>query len=559
MTLTFLLHPLDAITCAMQHIVYVALLWALCLPNFASADATGEVRATDFNPDKEHAAFINSEAYAEQYLRLLELEQQALALIEDEPLKIASIGAAILDTYPASQTGHYAMSRYYEHVEAKEAQATHEARLDAVQAAMLASGDGNPQQPFKVMTIYDAQTYARSIEHSPVGSIYQTSDGQPLSYLLVARPEQAKLRQVFFDVRHALSALVENESSDAVQANTSWAAIRILGTRLDSAAQTAIGALLAQNQNFDSSIGWLKVASRTGNILANNLLARIYAQLSNSGEDEAARAEYRELSLENYLHSIALGSTNSMYTLAGLYLSDYFGEENRTAAIPLLQQAGELGHADALLYLAHIYNVGQFVDADRDTAIKYYEQGASLENPDSVIAYARFLVSDAARGGKPVETQIVDQLTKLTKADNAEAMILLGNLYARGVNVAPSNRRALRWYRRAIKAEPEDADIVNEVAWTLTVTDVPKLQRARYAHRLMERLMTENEAANERPEYLDTWAATYAATGDFERAIEIQNQAIQTATAQEREDVMEILKTHLDQFEANETITEPAP
>ena len=541
----------------MQHIVYATLLWALCLPTFASAEASGK----NFDPIELRSAFIASESYAESYSRLLELEQQALALIEDEPLKVASIGAAILDTYPASQTGHYAMARYYDHVDADEAKATHEARLAKVQDAMRDSGDGNPDTPYAVMTIYDAQTYARSIDHSPVGSIYQTSDTNPLTYLMVARPNNAKLRQVFFDLNHAIEALLAGGQHDRVeqQARAPWAVIRVLGTKQDSAAQTAIGALLAQNQNTESAISWLKIASRTGNILANNLLARIYGQLSMSTEDEENRAEYKELSLENYLHAIALGSTNSMYALAGLYITNFYGEGNSEAAVPLLKQAAALGHGDAHLYLAHLYGTGQLVDADREQAIEYYKQGARIEHPATTIAFARFLVADAALGGASIESPIIEQLKALADADNAEAMIMLGNLYARGVNADSSNRRAIRWYKKAIKADPDDADIVNEVAWTLTVSDVPKLKRTRYAHRLMEELMTNNEAANERPEYLDTWAATYAAMGDFKQAIEIQNLAIQAATAQEREDVMDILQTHLDQFKANESITEPAP
>jgi hypothetical protein len=75
----------------------------------------------------------------------------------------------------------------------------------------------------------------------------------------------------------------------------------------------------------------------------------------------------------------------------------------------------------------------------------------------------------------------------------------------------------------------------------------------------MERLMTESEEANARPEYLDTWAATYAARGKFGRAIEIQNQAINIARAQSRKDVIGILQDHLDQFKNQQSITEPAP
>ena len=124
----------------------------------------------------------------------------------------------------------------------------------------------------------------------------------------------------------------------------------------------------------------------------------IEEQLAEQAEGDAKQVEYRDLSLENYLHAIALGSTDSMYSLAGLYLNDFYGVENRDAAIPLLRQAGELGHAESLLYLAHLYNVGQQVDADRAKAILYFEKAASLANPRATINYARFLIADAAKG-----------------------------------------------------------------------------------------------------------------------------------------------------------------
>ncbi len=550
----------------MQHI-FTALVWATVgLLSFTTVPvAHGEL----LDPVVERQQFLASDSYSTDLKRLLELEQQALALIEDEPLKLGSIGAAILEIYPASQTGHYALQHYYDHVEALDALTDHTTRLEAIQNTMTSSGDGTPATPFDVMTIYDAQTYARTINNSPVGSIYQTDDDQPLLYLMVTRPQGARLRQVYFDISHLLDGLLSD--GDHANANTSpesnsankemqpWAVIRVLANKMDTAAQTAIGAFLTKNRKFENAIGWLKVASRSGNILANTLLARIYWQLAEQAEGDAKQVEYRDLSLENYLHAIALGSTDSMYSLAGLYLNDFYGVENRDAAIPLLRQAGELGHAESLLYLAHLYNVGQQVDADRAKAILYFEKAASLANPRATINYARFLIADAAKGNPEIETPIVDWLRKLTADDHAEAMIMLGNLYARGVTVRASTRKAIRWYKKAVKSAPDDPDIVNEVVWTLTVSDVAGLKRTRYAHRLMKRLIENNDDAVNRPEYLDTWAATHAATGDFKQATIIQDRAIQVATQQSREDVLTILQEHLDQFKAKQAITEVAP
>ena len=54
------------------------------------------------------------------------------------------------------------------------------------------------------------------------------------------------------------------------------------------------------------------------------------------------------------------------------------------------------------------------------------------------------------------------------------------------------------------------------------VRPINSLRDSRYARTLMDKLMAADEAARDRPEYLDTWATTYAATGDFVTAIDKQ-------------------------------------
>jgi len=522
---------------------------------------------------QQRQAFLNAPEFVEHLPRLLELEQQALQLAVDEPLKLGSIGTAILDIYPGSQTGHLAMSRFYAHVESDEAKTEHDDALAALQAQM--GGDGSVNAPFKVMTIYDAHAYAESNDTTPVGSIYQINDPQSFELLLVAKPnapqnpEQGRLQQVHFDLSHMLSgfgqALAESrgEETDDVPlplANP-WELLRTLAARMDTAAQTAIGRYLGQMQKYSDAVSWLRVASRAGNVLANSLLARIYWSQAEATDDESKRKELRELSLDNHLHAIALGSTDSMYTLANLYINDYYGEENRSAAIPLLQQAGQLGHAESLLYLGYLHNIGREVEQDIPTATSYFEQAAALNNPQAIISYGRFLSglsSQSIDTGKD-HSQIHEWLGNLAQDDNAEAMVVLGNLHARGIGTRASHKRAIRWYKQAVKAADDNADIVNEVAWTLTVSDVRGLKRARYAKKIMDNLMADSEAARTRPEFLDTWAAAHAASGDFSQAIALQQEAIEHATSQERDDVLDILKGHLEQFKAGATITESAP
>ena len=140
-----------------------------------------------------------------------------------------------------------------------------------------------------------------------------------------------------------------------------------------------------------------------------------------------------------------------------------------------------------------------------------------------------------------------------------EAMLMLGSLHARGVATKQNFRTARKWYRDAAKAAPEQADIVNEVAWTLTVSDLKRLRQARFANRIMTRLMQQDRDAQSKPEYLDTWAATYAATGNFREAVRVQELALQEAVDTDRKDVLDILQQHLDLFLAGKPVIEQVP
>jgi TPR repeat protein len=506
--------------------------------------------------------FLALDDFPRQLQRLIELEQQALQLAVDEPLKLGSLGSAILDIYPASQAGQYVLAKFYGHVESEQAQANHLQSLATIQATMLASGDGSLEKPYEVMSPLDAHAYERSQGNSPVGSMYRTREEIPLSLLLVSKlgGNQAKLLdQRHFNLSHIVTRVGEQTPAHDPQENA-WALIRLFASRMDTAAQTAIGAYLTSAQKYEDALGWLKVAARADNVLANTLLARIYWTQAEAAETDEQKAELLDLALENHLHAITLGSTESMYTLANLYLNDYYGEENRHAAVPLLAQAGERGHAEALLYLGHLYNAGNQVKQDTERAGEYFAKAAALDNPQAILNYARFLTNQAAEKSSGGDHKlIIKQLRNLADTDDTEAMVVLGNVYARGVGVKPSNKRAIRWYKKAVNTEPANADIVNEVAWTLTVSDVKGLPRHRYAKKIMDELMASDEQAGARPEYLDTWAATHAAVGEFPRAIELQEQAIATARAQQRDDVIKILQEHLDRFKAGDRITEKAP
>jgi len=504
-------------------------------------------------------AFRRDEALPQRMERLMDLEQQALQLVEDEPLKLGSIGSAILDTYQASITGHYVMSRFYEYVETPDAAASHLQWLDRIQEDMASVGDGSRAAPFPAMTSVEAQMYAISQSLSPVGAIYQTSEDTPFGLMIQARPETGPIESFHFDLGAVYDAMRMDFASSANE-DAEFSPVSVIGylaKRGDTAAQAAIGAFLASQDRTDDAIDWLRASSRAGNLVASSVLAQLYWRRASNAQTPQAKQEALDEVLENYLHAIALGSTDAMYELSVLYLNNHYGEENRASGVTLLKQAASAEHSDAAMFLAHLYYTGDVVEQDLDLARDYYVQASELDNDFARRSYARFLLDRSIE--QAPDPRAIQWLEELADADDAEAMLLLGNFHARGVGTGQNFRRAVSWYKDAVKTAPADASIVNEVAWTLTVSHFDELKRTEYARNIMNDLMDANDAARGRPEYLDTWAASYAANGDFERAIELQEEALAAAEALEFEGVMDVLQEHLQAFQAGQTITETAP
>ena len=503
------------------------------------------------------ASLLATPDFSERLRKIAPLEQQALALMEDEPLRLGAIGAAILDNYYGSLVGHMASLKYYEHLEAEDASVLHRRWVSHIQTAIQADHDGSKNDPYVVLSASEANGFLRSKGLTAVGSMYQTNAAVPLLMLEIVRPPEGPLKSLYFDLSDAYRAVEETllaENPDQQMSPTLL--INYLAQKNDSAAQALIGAYLISDNRLDEAVDWLSAATRSGNLLADLMLAQLYQRKAQSLKG-VERKEYMDYALENYLHAIAAGSDEAMFALGGLYLDATFGEENIASGISLLQQAADLDNTSAMLWLAHLYANGTYVEKDRERAERYFRQAAALGDDRARVQYVRFLLTPGAE--QPVGNQALAWLREAADADNPEAMLLLGNLYARGESVSRNFRKALKWYKASVAAAPDDANIVNEVAWTLAVTHLDKLRNPKYALTLMNHTMAENDQARANPAFLDTWAAAYAATGDFENAVSVQQKAVSAAEEQEQLEDLEVLSEHLKMFQRGETVIDPVP
>lgn len=523
-------------------------------------------------------AFIERADASAELTKIIELERQALALMVDQPLRLGAIGNAILESNYASLTGHLALQRFYTHLESAESAAVHEEWLLKLQA-LIEENAGSIAEPYSVYSAAEAEAYLLSRDLELIGSMYHTRETHPFVLLASARPlvmaenengaggkpkavpapqsQPVRLKSLYFDLSDAYrAAKSELEKEETEREFAPIDLITYLGSQGDTAAQAFIGTYMASEQRTDDAIEWLKAASQRGNLIANLMLARAYWSKAQASE-EPQRVEYRDKMLDNYTHAIALGSDEAMFALGSIYLSGEFGDDNKPSGIALLEQAAEIDNESSALLLAHMHYRGELVEKNLDTAETYFHKAADIGGRRSRMQYARFLFDP--NNERIFSDDAYAWLEELANNDDPEAMLMLGNLHAKGINVEQNFRRATSWFKSAVSTAEDDANIVNEVAWTLTVTNIDQLRNQSYALRIMDRMMRADEEARGNPAYLDTWAAAHAANGKFDDAIELQKQALQAAKELDQEGDIEELSAHLKLFTENTAIIDPVP
>ena len=512
-----------------------------------------------------------------------ELESQALLYLEQEPLKLGSIGSAILEKDPLNLIGRLALSKFYSSLGTIETGTDFKESYEESIRIISESGNGSPEKPWVVSSNQVAELFLKDRGISRVGGVYQSNLQQKLGLMILGlEGVNTRPQEYYFDLSHLLNSANAYLSTDKTQdSDNPWPLLRLLSESRDSAAQAAIGAYLVKQKNYKAAINWLTASAQQDNLFAHTLLARIFwsqfsgiEQMLRSDRDESTltaenreslRSQLNDLKTKSQSHhrqAISLGSVESMYTLGRLLFEGKFGPGKVIEGQELLEQSGKLGNAESFLFLAHHYRFGSIVRKDISRSTTFFSQAAKLRNPEAIVAFARFLISPAGEGFREEEQfGIVKLLEELVAEKEPEAMVVLGNLSAAGVQTDQSFRRAISWYKKAVKAVSNNIDeasdeIINEVAWILATTSKRSLKRARYALRIIDKRMQDSTLAREKPEFLDTWAAALAANGQFEKAIEIQKQAISKATEQDRDDVLRILERHLESFKSNQPITE---
>lgn len=470
----------------------------------------------------------------------------------------------ILDSYYGDLRAHEMRHRLLLAQGDREQAAFHRNAHRKLVAAISATGDGSAQAPYQVLTSAQAQAWLSSQRCTRAGAIYKADPDTDALYLVFQSRQRNDdaLETIWFELTPTLRALAAQRAAPVL---TPRQFIRERADAGDLSARTSQAIHVWESGDGDrimQAVQWLQEASDAGHVVAQETLGVIYAAFAQGREPQQGE-RLVEAAIDQLLLAIQQGSTSALYNLGQLYVGGHFGEENQPGGIRLLEQASDRGDLDARVLLARLYYNGQFVHRDQERALKLLQQAAADGHREARLSYVRHHLSQDDPG--PLSEQALDWLQELAEQDEwTDAMLLLGSLLARGDVVSRDPAAAVGWFKRAA-ASTGDADVINTVAWILVVAEQRDLRDPDHGLELMTRLMEQDEIAARNAAYMDTWAAAHAATGDFERAVTLQEEAVAIAEAEKADrgdegpEYLPLLRDHLDKFRRGDTVSEDVP
>ncbi len=203
-------------------------------------------------------------------------------------------------------------------------------------------------------------------------------------------------------------------------------------------------------------------------------------------------------------------------------------------AICLAEKEDHAGSVEYLLKMAQLDQDNPFAYAglaecyrkleQYDTAIKHAIRSLELSR-DSIGAYYDLCVSYYGKGmfdepSKHITREIIEhpQYSELVAS-------LAEKLYEKG-----QIRRAYKKYSKVLEIDPESFDGLNSVAWFQAASTIEGIRNPQQA---VANALKACQIADEKQEPIafDTLAVAYAAAGDFQKAIETAQKAIEIATS----------------------------
>lgn len=155
---------------------------------------------------------------------------------------------------------------------------------------------------------------------------------------------------------------------------------------------------------------------------------------------------------------------------------------------------------------------------------------------------------DQPRRAIRIYNRVLNSISEGERGDELRRLILRGRGDAR-LSLG-QHKEAIEDYDEALELAPDDDGILNNLAWVLATSPVDELRNGKRAIELAKKACEETDY--KMPHILSTLASGYAEEGDFDKAIEWIQKAIQVNEADSEENKDEDQTTFKEQHESLE-------
>jgi TPR repeat protein len=279
---------------------------------------------------------------------------------------------------------------------------------------------------------------------------------------------------------------------------------------------------------------WYEKAAAQGNARAQNNLGLAYESGNGVTKDLARAATLFQAAAEQDLPQAA-------FNLAIMFDLGFGVKQDYAAARKWYQLAAERKDADAEYRLSVFLDQGLGGERAPVAALRWLKRAAEdgsadaqiklgLKQPDVPQDPAKEMQYEVAsallagKGGAADAARAHKILDELVASGYHPALYMLGRMYSTGLGVSKDEAKGLEYYEQAITKDPEDYVTLNNIAWLCVTADDPKLHNPQKA--LQYAIRAVQLSGGKEPAELDTLAHAYFATGDIDKALEIEGKAL---------------------------------
>lgn len=296
-------------------------------------------------------------------------------------------------------------------------------------------------------------------------------------------------------------------------------------------------------KNVTTGIELLRHAATQGSARAQSLLGWAYWSGTGVNKDETEAVKW-------FTAAARQEDGYALACLSGFYHRGTAVTQDQSRAKRLLLRSAELGDHQGLTGAWRVLLLGALEDRDPRLGMHYLNRAATTDDANAAYVLAREYLTgrdvprDAARA--------VLWFERAAKTKHALAALWLSELHAKGLGVQKDAKRAEEMLQAALSiANLRDK---NYFSWSLAVEQDAQLRNSALAIRVLEPALAAQK--DKSPNHLDTLAAAYADRGQFDKAVAMQLEALETWRRKWPERSISAIEQRLELYRAGKTYHE---